>query len=175
MIEAPVETPGIVVAEPVVDAIFFFLDAALEPIGGQYGNDGERQDERAEKSEAHGVGHGMKEFAGGAAQCVDGQITGDDDGNGIKNGAVDVARRGQNHVGKPVWRAIAQSEFAVNVLDHDDGAVNDDAEVDGADGKQVRGFASPFQENEGKKQGKRDGEGSDEGGAETDQEKDQHN
>ena len=99
MIEAPVETPGIVVAEPVVDAIFFFLDAALEPIRGQHGNDSERENQGPEKREAHGVRHGMKEFSGGSSQRVDGEISGDDDGDGIKNGAVDVARGCQDDVG----------------------------------------------------------------------------
>jgi hypothetical protein len=53
--------------------------------------------------------------------------------------------------------ALAQAEFTVDVLDHDDGAVNDDAEVDGPDGEQIGGFAGRVEKNEGEEQRERNG------------------
>ncbi len=87
----------------------------------------------------------MEKFAGGAGEGIDGKITGDDDGDGIENGAVDVARGGENDFVEFVVLAVALAQFAVDVFDHDDGAVNDDAEIDGADGEQVGGVAGGVQ------------------------------
>ena len=69
--------------------------------------------------------------------------------------------------------AFAQGEFAVDVLDHDHGAVDDDAEIDGADGKQIRGDVVRVKHDEGEEQRERNGEGDDDGGAEADQEENQ--
>ena len=53
---------------------------------------------------------------------------------------------------------MAEAELAVDVFDHDDGAVNDDAEeVDGADGEQVGGFAGGVEKDESEEQSERDG------------------
>src|SRR5208283_3817462 len=70
--------------------------------------------------------------------------------------------------------AEAQAEFAVNVLDHDDGAVNDDAEIDGADGEEVGGFPRPVQKDKGEEESQRNGKCGDDRGAETHQEEDQN-
>ena len=102
-----------------------------------------------------------------------GKITGDDDGNGIKDGAIDVASGGEDDVVEFVFLAMAKAELAVDVFDHDDGAVNDDAEVDGADGEEIGGFAGRVQKDEGEEKSERNGERGDDGGAEADQEKDQ--
>jgi len=37
--------------------------------------------------------------------------------------------------------AMAFAEFTINVFHHDDGAVNDDAEVDGSDREKIGSFA----------------------------------
>ena len=174
VIEAPHEAPGVAVADPVENTIGFFPYAVLEPIGGEHGNEGERKDERADESEGHGVGHGMEEFAGGPGERVDGKITGDDDGDGVKDGAVDVASGGEDDFVEFVFLAVAFGKLAVNVLDHDDGAVDDDAEVDGADGEQVGGLAGGVQKDESEQERQRNGEGGDDGGADADEEEEQH-
>ena len=38
---------------------------------------------------------------------------------------------------------MAEAEFAIDIFDHDDSAVNDDAEIDCADGEQVCRFTRP--------------------------------
>src|SRR5690242_16382376 len=174
MIEAPGETAGILVANPFEHAVALFLDAALEPVRSQDRNEGESEYEGAEKGEAHGVGHGMEELSGGAAEGVDGKITGDDDGDGVEDGAIDISRGGENDFVEAVGLSFAQAELAVNVLDHDDSAVNDDAEVDGADGEEVGGFAGLVQEDESEKKSEGNGERGDDGGANADEEKDEN-
>ena len=67
--------------------------------------------------------------------------------------------------------------MAEDVLGHDDGAVDDDAEVDGAQGQEVGGDAAQIHEDEGEEEGERDGHGNDEGRAdvvEKEREQDDH-
>ena len=111
--------------------------------------------QRTEQREAHGVRHRMKELSGGPVQRINRQVARDDDGDRIENGAVHVSRRGENDIGEFVILAGAKAEFAIDVLDHDDGAVNDDAEIDGADGEKIGGFSGPVQENEREEKGQR--------------------
>ena len=73
-----------------------------------------------------------------------------------------------------VVRAMALGELAVDVFDHDDRAVDDDAEVDSADGEQVGGFAGSVKKDEGEEKSERNGQCGDDGSAEADEEKDQH-
>ena len=97
MSQAPIQPLGILVADPLEDAVLLFLDAALEPVRSQHRDHGERENQRADQREGHGVGHGMEELSGRTGQRVDGKITGDDDGDGIKDGAVHVAGRREDH------------------------------------------------------------------------------
>src|SRR5262249_8268988 len=105
---------------------------------------------------------------------VDGQVTGDDDGDGIEDGAVDILGRGDDHLVQLVTLAAADGEFAIDVLDHDHGAVDQDAEVDGADGKQVGGDGWEGEEGEGEEQGEGNGERGDDGGTGAGEEEDEH-
>jgi hypothetical protein len=57
---------------------------------------------------------------------------------------------------------------------HHDCSVDDNPEVDGADGEQIRRYVVGMKHDERKQQGERDGDGNDDGGAEADQKKDQH-
>ena len=68
-----------------------------------------------------------------------------------------------------------QRQFTVNVFHHDDGAVDDDAEIDGSDRKQIGGHVVGMQDDEGKQKRQRNGQRDDDCGADADQEKDQHN
>ena len=97
----------------------------------------------------------MKKFSRRAAERINREIPRDDDGNRIKNGPVHVARGRQNHFRKVVLLPSAKTQFAVDVLHHHDGAVDDDSEINRADGKQIGGFAREVQKNEGEKQSKR--------------------
>jgi hypothetical protein len=99
----------------------------------------------------------VEELSGRTAQSVNRQIARYDDGDGIKDRAVHVACRRQNHFLEVIFLSSAQTELTVNVLDHHDGAVNDDSEVDRSNREEIGGFPSEVQKNEGKEQSQRDG------------------
>ncbi len=68
---------------------------------------------------------------------------------------------------------MAQRKLAVDVLHHDHGAVDDDAEVDSADGEQIGRAVVGVQHDEREEQRQRNGERDDDRRAEADQEEDQ--
>ena len=70
---------------------------------------------------------------------------------------------------------MAQAELAVDIFDHDDRAVNDDAEVDGADGEQVGGFAGSVKKDEGEEKSERNGKCGNDRSADAYEEKDKDN
>src|SRR5713101_9494711 len=115
----------------------------------------------------------MKEFSGWSSERVNRQIAGNDDRDGIKNGAIDVARGVQQNFVQLVILAMALAKLAINVFHHDDGAVNDDAEIDGADREKICGFAGKVKKNKSEDKCERDGEGGDDGGTHANQKKDQ--
>src|SRR5579859_1805466 len=68
---------------------------------------------------------------------------------------------------------MAFAQLSINVLDHDDRAVDDDSEIDCADGKKVGCFACLVQEDESKQERQRNSEGGDDCSPNADQEKDE--
>ena len=141
--------------------------------GREHRHQGQRENQRADQGKRHGIGHGTEELPGGARERVDGKITGDDHGDGVKDGAIHIARRGQDHFAKIKSLAVAGAEFTVNVLHHDDGAVDDDAEINGSDGEQIGGIAAGVQENKREQERQRNGERRNQGGAHAAQEEDE--
>src|SRR5260370_6679129 len=117
----------------------------------------------------------MKEFAGWSSESVNRKIAGNDDRDGIKNGAIDVARGVQQNFVQLVILAMALAKLAINVFHHDDGAVNDDAEVDGADREKICGLDVKVKKKKSKQQSERDGEGGDDRRTLANQKKDQDN
>src|SRR5215469_3485702 len=71
--------------------------------------------------------------------------------------------------------ALAERQLSVDVLNHDDGAVDDDAEVNGAYGQKIRRTVVRVQNDEGKEQRQRNRKRDDDGRANADQEKDKDN
>ena len=119
----------------------FSLTPLLKPIRSENGNERKSDEQRADEGEGHGVCHRMEKFAGGSGERVDRQIAGDNHGDGIENRPIHVVGRVKEHFVSVVFLAVALAQFAVDVLDHHDRAVNDDSEIDGADGEQIGGFA----------------------------------
>src|SRR5713226_7933534 len=109
MSEAPIEALGVAVACPIEDAVLLFLDAFLESVPSHHGNNRKRKDKRADEREGHGVRHGMEEFSRRTSESVDGKIAGDDDGDGIENGPIDVACGREDDFVKFVVLALAQA------------------------------------------------------------------
>jgi len=87
-------------------------------------------------------------------QRIDGKIPGDDDGYGIEDRPVDVLGGVLDHFFQFVRLALARAQLAEDVLDHHERAVNENAEVDGPDGKQVRRNAFGVQKDEREQQRK---------------------
>src|SRR6202011_891324 len=116
----------------------------------------------------------MKELAGRPAKSVDGDVTGDDHGDGIKNRTVHVFRCGEDHFVQVVCLAFTLAELAENVFCHYKRAIDDDPEIDGADGEQIRSDIMRVQKNKGEEQRQRNRHRHNEGCAETDEEENQH-
>src|SRR6202040_4372763 len=65
-------------------------------------------------------------------------------------------------------------KLAVDVFNHYDGAIDDNSEINGADGKQIRGNVVRVEHDESKQQREWNREGDNDSSAEADQEKNQH-
>ena len=116
----------------------------------------------------------MKQFPGRSGQSIDRKITGEDDRDRIKDRPIHIFRRRENNLIQLVVLALTQRQFAVNVFDHYHRAVDDDAEVDGADRKQIRRYVMRVKHDEGKQQRQWNGQRDNDGRAKADQEKDQN-
>jgi len=74
--ERPIQLNCVLFLHPFEGAIRFLVHALLEPLGSEHGD--QRQDECADQSEGHGLGHGMEQFARGPGQRINRQIPGED-------------------------------------------------------------------------------------------------
>src|SRR6202041_2867160 len=87
---------------------------------------------------------------------------GDDDGAGVENWAEDFHYGVTNNFEGRLLRAGREAEMADDVLDDEEGAIPDHAEIEGAEGKQIRGNFVEVEANGGEEEGERNGEGEDE-------------
>src|ERR1700733_507448 len=116
----------------------------------------------------------MEKFSGRSGEGVDRNVTGNDHRDGIENGTVHVLGSREDHFLQIILLAFAQTQFAVNVFNHDQRAVDDDSEVDCADGEQICNHTVGVQKNEGEKQRERNRQRYDHCGTKAYQEKNQH-
>ena len=138
--------------------------------GAQHGQQGQSAQQGAEQGERHGVGHRLEEPSRRTAQHIDGQVTGDDDRDCEEDRPLDVVRRVANDIHQTVIFAGPRSPFAEDVFHHHDGAIDDDSEIDGADGKQVGGNVTPVQADKREHQSERDGHSDNQRRPQTEQE-----
>src|SRR5215469_12644366 len=96
VVKAPLKTAGVGVANPIENAVWFFLDAFIEPRVRENGNKRKREEKSANKGESHGIRHRMEELSRRPTEGVNRQISGDDHRDGIKDWPVHVASRRQN-------------------------------------------------------------------------------
>ena len=92
VLDAPGDAGAIAVGEPAHDRVFPLGGAVGEEEAGQHGREQHGEDERAEQSEGHGPGHRLEEAAFYGLQGEDGQVGGDDDGDGVEDRALDFVR-----------------------------------------------------------------------------------
>src|SRR5579859_5769493 len=109
------------------------------------------------------------------AERINRQITGKNNGNRIEDRPVHIFCCRENNFVQLVRPSLPQRQFAVNVFNHHDGAINDDAKINGADGEQICGYIVRVEHDEGKQKRERNGQSHNESGAEADQKEDQHN
>ena len=127
-----------------------------------------RQRERVEGGDGDGERDGQRELpvenAGGAGEERDRHEDGDEHQRSGDDGAGDLAHGGGGGV---VRLAVALGDVALDVFDHDDGVVDDEAggQRDAEQRERIDGEAEDADEGEGPDQRNRNGDGGDEGGA----------
>ncbi len=127
----------------------------------QRGNGRQREEERAGKCECEGERHRPKNAALDTFEREDREHRRDDDGEREEDGTNDLlggAGHDARHFrggGSPV------GEVPVDVFDEDDGAVEENSEIDGPDRHHVRGYAGEVKAREGGEKSERhcDGDG----------------
>ena len=97
----------------------------------------------------------------GPGQRVDREVARDDDRNRIEDRSLDVPGRVADDFDDVELLAVACGQLAEDVLDHDDRAVDDHAEIDRADRQQVGRDVRPVQTDEREEQRERNGDGDD--------------
>ena len=146
---------------PLVERDLRLLELLAEEVGAQNGQQHQRAEQGPEEGERHRVRHRPEQASRWAGQHVDGEVAGDDDRNRVEDRPLDVAGRAADDFDDVELLAVACSQFAEDVLDHDDRAVDDHAEIDRADRQQVGRDVRPVQADEREEQGERNGDGDD--------------
>ena len=98
-------------------------------------------------------------------ESEEGKVGRDDNDGGEEDGTCHFVGALLDIVGGKLEFGVAFSFFE-DVFHHDDGTVDEDAEVDGTKREEVGGDASEFHEHEGDEEGNWDGDGHNEGAAE---------
>ena len=133
MVEAPRQLLPIFFLDPFERLVPPLAHAFLEPVRTHHRHERQREDERADQRHGHRVRHGVEELAGGTAERIDRNVTGDNHRHRIENRPVHVLRRFQNHFVEVVLLPFAFAEHPKNVLHHHQRAVDHDSEIDRAD------------------------------------------
>jgi hypothetical protein len=137
--------------------------------GGERGHHGEGRDQRAADGIGVGLGHGAEDAALDAAHGEERDEGHDDDEQREEDGLAHLAARaqhGQRDAREPTRRlgigievrvAPGERQVTVDVLDHDDGRIHQQAEVERADGEQVGALAARQHDHDGEEEGEGDG------------------
>ena len=129
------------------------------------GESSQRQQQGAAECEGVGVGHRAEQLAFGTGHREQRHEGADDDRRGEEQGLLHFQAGEENALLQRQFGMFAGTELAVDVLDHDDGRVDDDAEVDRPDRQQVGGFAARVQHGEREQKCQRNVDGHDDGAA----------
>ncbi len=173
--ERAFEQVVVVLAKPGTDE--GLSGAALVLFGGRHvsedGSEDEGEDERAAECEAVGDGHRREDLARDSLHGEERDEGDEDDGGGEEYGARCFGDAFDDEVANGL-ALDAAGELSIDALEHDDGGVDEDAEVDGADGDEVCGTAGEDHHAEGEERGEGDGDGGDEGDARVAEHDQQH-
>jgi hypothetical protein len=171
---APFEPTCVAILKPSKGAILPFGAAAFQQHGAQYRNDRERHEQGADQGEDRGVGHRREQAARGPGEHVDREKRRDDDANRVDDRAVDLRRGRRDGVADGALLRATHGELSIDVLHHDDGPIDENAEVDGADREEVRRNVPDVQTDEREQQRQRNRRRDDEPRPHVVEEEDQH-
>jgi hypothetical protein len=119
----------------------------------QHRHHGQRQHQRAEQREDHRQRHRPEQLPLHALQCQDGEID-DHDNQLTEHGRLPYLEDGVADDGGPARAGVGVvGQAAHDVFDQDDGAVHDQAEVEGAEAEQAGGDAEAEHPAEGEQLG----------------------
>ena len=139
------------------------LEALLraEEEGRGQGNDGQGDEERGQEGEGDGQAEGLGHFAGDARGEDHGEEDGDRRQGRSRDGHADLGGPGDTGL----VGSFAFLEMPVDVLDDDDGVVDEHADAQGqaSERQQVEGVAGRVEGDEGGDDGQGDGQADDEG------------
>ncbi len=141
MLDRPAYGIAIGALQVVHDRVVPFMDSFFKQCAGEHRRNQHRENERSKERKGHSPGHRMEQAPLDTLQGEDRQVCRDDDGNREKDRALDLVSGVANALhGRPVI-ATTMAHMADDVLHHDHGAVHHHAEIQCAEGQQVRGNA----------------------------------
>jgi hypothetical protein len=141
---------AVAVGEPDHDRVFPLGGAVGEEEAGEHRREQHGEDQRAEQGEGDRPGHRLEEAAFDRLQGEDGQVGGDDDGRWRRRPGAALRARPRESAPSRSCRRCGVAEMADDVLDHDDRAVDDHAEVQRAEREQVGGDVARSRQMEAK-------------------------
>ena len=162
VLDGPGGGRAVVAGEPAEERVFPLAGALGVEEAGEDGGEDDREDESAEEGEGDGPGHGFEEATLDGLEGEDGQVGGDDDEDGVEDGALDFLGGVADLVADGLVGVLVVAEVADDVFDHDDGSVDDHAEVKGAEREEVGRDVAEVEADGGEEQRERDGDGDDE-------------
>ncbi len=127
---------------------------------GESGSDDDGEDDGSQKREGDGPGHGFEQAPFDALQREDGQVGGDDDGDGVKHRALHFVGGVEDLLFHGA-AAVLAAQMANDVFHHDDGPVDDHAEIERAEREEIRGDAFQAEAGGGEQEREGNGEGDD--------------
>ena len=148
-------------------------DATPKCHGREQRDHRESQQQRTGQGGAHGDGHGAKHASFQALQEQDRQVDRDDDDDGERHGPRYFVS-GVAHRFKRRLAAMLLFEAMHGVLHHDDSAVDNHSEIDGAQAHQVGADAEQSHAEEADQHGERNDRGCDQGRAQVAKEQQQN-
>ncbi len=158
VIQAPLQLARVLPLHPLEGLVHPLVYALLKPVPAHDRNKRQGQNQRADQSDGHRVGHGPEQLAGRSGERIDREVPGNDHRHRIEDRAVHILRGPHDHIHQVVAGALPLAQLAEDVLHHHQGSVNQDPEIDGSNGKKVRRHSLGVQKDEREQQGERDGE-----------------
>src|SRR5215467_2965926 len=138
------------------------LAVFAEQEGGQGRSDYHGKKQRSKQGKHHGPCHGLEQLPFHALQREDRQVSGNDDGDGVEDGPLHLARRRAHLLEDGALVLGVLAEVPDDVFHHDHRSVHDHAEIQRSEREQVRGNVPQIETDRGEKQREWNGQGHDE-------------